>query len=125
MLPTKYSGGGRKGAHPSDTVLCMRSFLQGRDDRFSGSSTVYSWPLGAIAGASLSGVVFLALVNCTRPPVQAPVTLTLVEQSPGLDESLLESRSREFEDFHRETGVLVQSLPTPESADDQLLLWQR
>jgi len=53
------------------------------------------------------------------------VTLTLVEQSPGLDEAVLDSRNREFEDFHRETGVLVQSLPTPESADDQLLLWQR
>jgi trehalose/maltose transport system substrate-binding protein len=53
------------------------------------------------------------------------VTLTLVEQSPGLDEALLASRHREFEDFHRETGVLVQTLPTPESADDQLLFWER
>jgi trehalose/maltose transport system substrate-binding protein len=53
------------------------------------------------------------------------VTLTLLEQSPGVDESLLESRRREFEDFHRETGVLVQSLPAPESVDDQLLLWER
>ena len=76
--------------------------------------------------ASALGCLFcFASVSCTRPPVQAPVTLTLVEQSPGLDESLLDSRNREFEDFHKETGVLVQSLPTPESADDQLLLWER
>jgi trehalose/maltose transport system substrate-binding protein len=87
-------------------------------------SAVHWWSPDAIALAA--GIVFfIASVGCSRPLARAPVMLTLVEQSPGLDEALLASRHREFEDFHRETGVLVRTLPTPESADDQLLLWER
>jgi trehalose/maltose transport system substrate-binding protein len=92
--------------------------------RVRAAQRLSSRSLGALAVA-VCGMVFPALVSCSRQPPQAPVTLTLVEQSPGLDEAVLDSRNREFEDFHRETGILVQSLPTPESADDQLLLWQR
>jgi trehalose/maltose transport system substrate-binding protein len=104
----------------------MGCCLQSRDAGFAGSSTVCSWPLGAIAAAIASlGLAFLALEGCSRQSAQPGVTLTLVEQSPGLDEALLDSRSREFEAFRRETGVSVQSLPTPESADDQLLLWEK
>ena len=103
----------------------MGPYFPGRDARSSGHWAV-SWPLGALFIAGLGAVVcLLALTGCTHAPAQVPVTLTLVEQSPGLDEAVLDSRSRELEAFHRETGILVRSLPTPESADDQLLLWER
>src|SRR5579859_6007149 len=65
----------------------------------------------------------LLLGDCTRPSVQAPVTLTFVDQEWATT-TFNEEREREIQEFTRETGIQVKFLPAPESTREQLALWR-
>src|SRR5258708_17725938 len=62
------------------------------------------------------------LQGCARPPVHAPVTLTLLEE--WTTKTFSEAREQELLQFTRETGIRVKLLPSPESARQKLALWQ-
>jgi trehalose/maltose transport system substrate-binding protein len=69
--------------------------------------------------------VLLPCLGCTRPvqPVDK-VTLALVDR--GLfDKDYRDVRDREYREFTATTGIHVQLLPGPESAFEQLKLWQK
>src|SRR6202035_2655387 len=87
--------------------------------------------LGLSAGWSVSGkmvgpiciVLFsLLLQGCARQSVHEPVTLTLLEE--WTNKSFAEARQRELQQFTRETGIRVNLLPSPESAQQKLVLWK-
>jgi trehalose/maltose transport system substrate-binding protein len=61
--------------------------------------------------------------SCGKP-AKKPVVLTLIDQG-WLDKEFQERRSREAEEFKRETGIQLELLPSPESAVEQLALWQQ
>jgi trehalose/maltose transport system substrate-binding protein len=84
-----------------------------------------------LAGWSSSGksvrlicVVLLSLLLecCTRPSVQEPVTLTLLEE--WSNKTFSEARQQELQQFTRETGIRVTLLPSPESSRQKLVLWR-
>src|ERR1700682_6037178 len=64
----------------------------------------------------------LLLQGCTRPSVHEPVTLTLLEE--WTNKRFSEGRQQELQQFTRETGIRVSLLPSPESAQQKLALWQ-
>ena len=61
---------------------------------------------------------------CERPSVRQPVTLVFLDQRL-VNPMYRTEYEHEFEQFTRETGIIVKALPHPESAQDQLKLWQR
>src|SRR5712672_4028438 len=65
----------------------------------------------------------LLLQGCARPSVQEPVTLTLLEE--WSNKTFSEARQLELQQFTRETGIRVNLLPSPESARQRLVLWQK
>src|SRR6266404_8995776 len=62
------------------------------------------------------------LHGCARPSVHEPVTLTLLEE--WTTKTFSEGRQQELQQFTRETGIRVSLLPSPESAQQKLALWQ-
>jgi trehalose/maltose transport system substrate-binding protein len=64
----------------------------------------------------------LLLGGCARPPVQEPVTLTLLEE--WSNKTFSDARQQELQQFARETGIRVSLLPSPESARQRLALWK-
>src|ERR1700736_5610686 len=86
---------------------------------------------GLYAGWSSSGklvlpicIVLLSLLleGCTRPSVQEPVTLTLLEE--WSNKTFSEARQQELHQFPRETGIRVRLLPSPDSSRQRLALWR-
>ena len=86
---------------------------------------------GLHAGWSSSGkmirpacivLLFLLLQGCTRPTVHEPVTLTLLEE--WTTQTFSEGHQQELQQFTRDTGIRVKLLPSPESAQEKLVLWQ-
>jgi trehalose/maltose transport system substrate-binding protein len=86
---------------------------------------------GLYAGWSNSGkmvrpicIVLLSLLleGCTRPSVNEPVTLTLLEE--WSNKTFSEARQQELQQFTRETGIRVSLLPSPDSARQRLVLWK-
>jgi trehalose/maltose transport system substrate-binding protein len=53
-----------------------------------------------------------------------PVSLTLIDQS-WMEKDYRDWRLRELREFTRQTGIQVELLPAPESAVEQLALWQK
>ena len=81
------------------------------------------WPKsGKIAGPICIVLLSLFLDCCTRPSVQEPVTLTLLEE--WSNKTFSEARQQELQQFTRETGIRVSLLPSPESARQRLVLWR-
>jgi trehalose/maltose transport system substrate-binding protein len=69
-------------------------------------------------------LLVLLAQGCGRTPVRQPVTLVYLDQR--LVNPMYQTEyKREFEQFTRETGIVVKPLPHPESTQDQLALWQR
>src|SRR5712664_4303179 len=64
----------------------------------------------------------LLLQGCARPSVHEPVTLTLLEE--WSNKTLSGARQQELQQFTRETGIRVSSLPAPDSARQRLVLWR-
>jgi trehalose/maltose transport system substrate-binding protein len=64
----------------------------------------------------------LLLEGCTRPSVNEPVTLTLLEE--WSNKTFSEARQQELQQFTRETGIRVSLLPSPDSARQRLVLWK-
>jgi trehalose/maltose transport system substrate-binding protein len=70
-------------------------------------------------------LVLCLLAGCTRPPAATEnITLELVDRG-WFDKEFRDLRDRQYVEFTRETGIKVQLLPGPESAVEQLKLWQR
>jgi trehalose/maltose transport system substrate-binding protein len=68
----------------------------------------------------------LAGLGCEhhQPPPSNRTTLALVDR--GLfDKAFVDVRNREYRQFRDQTGISVQLLPGPESAFEQLRLWQK
>jgi trehalose/maltose transport system substrate-binding protein len=81
------------------------------------------WPRsGKITRPVCIVMISLLLECCTRPSVQEPVTLTLLEE--WSNKTFSEAREQELKEFTRETGIRVSLLPSPESARQRLVLWQ-
>ena len=70
-------------------------------------------------------IVLFALFaqGCVRTSVHEPVTLIYLDQRM-VNPVFQAEYEQEFKQFTRETGILVKSLPHPESTQDQLSLWQ-
>jgi trehalose/maltose transport system substrate-binding protein len=64
----------------------------------------------------------LLLQACTRPSAHEPVTLTLLEEWSS--KAFSEARQQELQQFTRETGIRVSVLPSPDSAQQRLVLWR-
>jgi trehalose/maltose transport system substrate-binding protein len=64
----------------------------------------------------------LLLQACTRPSAHEPVTLTLLEEWSS--KAFSEARRQELQQFTRETGIRVSVLPSPDSAQQRLVLWR-
>ena len=77
---------------------------------------------GRMVRAGCIGLLFLLLQGCTRPSVHEPVTLTLLEE--WTNKRFSEMRQQELQQFTRETGIRVTLLPSPESAQQKLVLWK-
>jgi len=70
-------------------------------------------------------MVLLVLLaqGCARQPVPEPVTLLYLDQR--LVNPLFQAEyEQEFKQFTAKTGILVKSLPHPESTQDQLTFWR-
>src|SRR5467141_4716972 len=65
----------------------------------------------------------LLLEGCTKPSAHEPVTLTFLEE--WSNKTFSEARQQELQQFTRETGIRVNLLPSPESARQRLVLWQK
>src|SRR5882762_5360258 len=89
-----------------------------------GLSGLYAgWPSPAKLLSPICFVLLSFLLQgCARPPVHAPVTLTLLEE--WTTKTLSAAREQELQQFTRETGIRVKLLPSPESAREKLALWQ-
>jgi trehalose/maltose transport system substrate-binding protein len=73
--------------------------------------------------ALLSSLLFLcALGGCRRSPVQ-PVTVTVLDPEWSQPDEL-PAAQQESDEFTRETGILVEHLPAPETSLSQLGLWR-
>lgn len=70
-------------------------------------------------------IVLLVLLaqSCAHIPVREPVTLIYLDQRL-VSPSFQAEYEQEFKEFTQETGILVKSIPHPESTQDQLALWQ-
>lgn len=69
--------------------------------------------------------VVILFSGCQPSPQKAsPVTIVLVDQG-WLSKEFREWHEHEFRDFARETGVQVELSPSPETAVDQLALWEK
>ena len=77
---------------------------------------------GKMAGHICIVFFFLLLQGCARQSVHEPVTLTLLEE--WTNKSFAEARQQELQQFTRETGIRVNLLPSPESAQQKLVLWK-
>src|ERR1700704_5800757 len=77
---------------------------------------------GKMAGTVCILLLTLLLHGCARPSVHEPVTLTLLEE--WTTKTFSEGRQQELQQFTRETGIRVSLLPSPESAQQKLALWQ-
>ena len=77
---------------------------------------------GKMAGPVCILLLTLLLHGCARPSVHEPVTLTLLEE--WTTKTFSEGRQQELQQFTRETGIRVSLLPSPESAQQKLALWQ-
>jgi len=77
---------------------------------------------GNMAGPVCMMLLTLLLHGCARPSVHEPVTLTLLEE--WTTKTFSEGRQQELQQFTRETGIRVSLLPSPESAQQKLALWQ-
>jgi trehalose/maltose transport system substrate-binding protein len=75
-----------------------------------------------MAGTVCILLLTLLLHGCARPSVHEPVTLTLLEE--WTTKTFSEGRQQELQQFTRETGIRVSLLPSPESAQQKLALWQ-
>src|SRR6267143_6778040 len=64
----------------------------------------------------------LLLEGCTKPSAHEPVTLTFMEE--WSNKRFSEMRQQELQQFTRETGIRVNLLPSPESAQQKLVLWK-
>jgi trehalose/maltose transport system substrate-binding protein len=64
----------------------------------------------------------LLLEGCTKPSVDQPVTLTLLEE--WTNKAFSDARQQELQQFTRKTGTHVNLLPSPESARLKLVLWK-
>jgi len=78
------------------------------------------------AGLTLLGtcalLVSVGLVAC-KPQASDPVTITLLDQG-WISGYFFEKRAEILSDFTRQTGIQVKILAPPETAADQLALWQ-
>ena len=77
---------------------------------------------GKLAGPICIVLFSLLLQGCARQSVHEPVTLTLLEE--WTNKSFAEARQQELQQFTRETGIRVNLLPSPESAQQKLVLWK-
>jgi trehalose/maltose transport system substrate-binding protein len=75
-----------------------------------------------MAGPVCILLLTLLLHGCARPSVHEPVTLTLLDE--WTTKTFSEGRQQELQQFTRETGIRVSLLPSPESAQQKLALWQ-
>src|SRR3981081_2803661 len=89
-----------------------------------GLSSLYAgWPSPAKLPSLICFVLLSFLLQgCARPPVHSPVTLTLLEE--WTTKTFSEGRQQELQQFTRETGIRVSLLPSPESAQQKLALWE-
>jgi trehalose/maltose transport system substrate-binding protein len=69
-------------------------------------------------------LLVLLAQGCVRTSVRPPVTLVYLDQRL-VNPMFRTEYEHEFDQFRRETGISVKALPHPESAQDQLKLWQR
>jgi len=70
-------------------------------------------------------IILLVLLaqGCARTAMREPVTLVYLDQRL-VNPMYRTEYEHEFEQFTRETGIVVKALPHPESTQDQLKLWQ-
>src|SRR5271157_5350526 len=68
-------------------------------------------------------LLVLLAQGCVRTSVREPVTLVYLDQRL-VNPMYRTEYEHEFEQFTRETGIIVKALPHPESTQDQLKLWQ-
>jgi trehalose/maltose transport system substrate-binding protein len=69
-------------------------------------------------------LLVLLAQSCARTSVREPVTLVYLDQRL-VNPMYRAEYEKEFEQFTRETGIIVKALPHPESTQDQLAFWQR
>jgi trehalose/maltose transport system substrate-binding protein len=69
----------------------------------------------------LAVLLILAPAACGRHGVGEPSTVVLLDIGPSKNQEYAEWTAQALEGFHRETGVVVRRLPTPESSDEQLV----
>jgi trehalose/maltose transport system substrate-binding protein len=98
-------------------VKIQRVVAQGIRDLYAARSNS-----GKIAVPVCIVLLFLLLESCARSSVHEPVTLTLLEE--WTTKIFSEGRQQELQQFTRETGIRVKLLPSPESAQEKLALWQ-
>jgi trehalose/maltose transport system substrate-binding protein len=65
----------------------------------------------------------LLIEGCTRLGVHEPVTLVYLDQR-SMNPTYQKEYERELQQFTHETGIGVKFLPSPESSQEQLVLWQ-
>ena len=90
----------------------------------SGIRALCAWcsQSGKIGRPICAALFVLLLESCTKPAVHEPVTLTLLEEWTNKPYS--EARQQELQQFTRESGIRVNLLPSPESAQQKLALWK-
>lgn len=83
------------------------------------------WPPRTFLTALCALLLLLGPPGCQKSaPPASTVTVTLIDQG-WLNEEFQDLRSREMNQFTRETGIRVELLPAPETAVEQLAMWQR
>lgn len=81
-------------------------------------------PRSQTAGAMLLSLMVLLAGCASKTPPAARVTLALVDR--GLfDREFRDLRDQQYKEFTSQTGIEVKLLPGPESAVEQLKLWQK
>lgn len=87
-------------------------------------TSIFRDGLATISASWALAVVLLFCASCTRQTARVDkVTLALVDRG-WLDEEFRDLRDREYREFTAQTGIDVKLLPGPESAVEQLRLWQ-
>ena len=78
------------------------------------------------SGKWARSIILLVLLaqGCARTSLHEPVTLVYLDQRL-VNPMYRAEYEKEFEQFTRETGIIVRALPHPESTQDQLAFWQR
>jgi trehalose/maltose transport system substrate-binding protein len=88
-----------------------------------GTGGIFGWSVSSKMAGPICIVLFsLLLQGCARHSVHEPITLTLLEE--WTNKSYAEARQQELQQFTRETGIRVNLLPSPESAQQKLVLWK-